>query len=87
MRDAILLAVLEEIEKVVADGLSEELAADLSFHPETLTEREKLLSKKLSRIYHLAHGFNDRHSCYCAHAVWREGFVPSPDMTGAPDRI
>jgi hypothetical protein len=76
MKEAILLAVLDKIEEVVADDFSESLDYDATLHPERLTERERVLARKISAIYRLAHGFNDLHSCHHVHADWREGFEP-----------
>lgn len=67
-----LIGALFKIEELSGDCWSQDIEADLVFHPETMTEREKILAKKLCQIYTIAHGWNPNHECFYVHESWRK---------------
>lgn len=64
--------LLETIERIVADDFCEDLDCMVAFHPDDLTEREKVCYEKLSAVYRLVHSLNAAHSCHHVHKPWRK---------------
>ena len=68
--------------QMIEDSLGDvgfEADYDLNVHPEALTKKEKQMAEVLMRVYKIAHGFNQKHSCYGSHEEWREeGRIRNP---------
>ena len=62
--------ILSMIENAFADvGFKAEYAL---LHPENMTKNEKEMAETLTRIYQIAHGFNQSNPCWSSHENWRE---------------
>lgn len=72
-------SLIDEIDHLTGDDFCEEFSMELA-----LTEREKVARKKLSMIYRLAHGYNERNKCYHVHEDWRALLLESEPKEKAP---
>ena len=64
--------ILSRIEEVVSDDFMENVEDVLIFGKSKQIEDEKVMIRKLQRVYELAHGFNTSHSCFGSHEIWRK---------------
>lgn len=65
------LMALQAIERIVGDDFCEDINCLLAFHPERVSDREKVSIEKLAAIYRIAHSNDPSHSCHHVHRGWR----------------
>lgn len=70
--------ILAKVEAIVSDDFCYELESDQIVGYDKslrrLTEREKIMAKKIGQIYRLVHSSNPNNSCYDSHKNWRKEF-------------
>ena len=66
------LKALQAIERLLCDSFAEDVCIALAMHPETMSDNEREMARRIGIIYRIAHSSDTTLPCYKVHKDWRK---------------